>query len=136
MKNWIAYLLQAIQYVPVVVHGVEALTAGAKAGATKKQLALGALGLAASQIENFVPTQYQQTAYAASQLAAQAIDDFVSEANANGTFKTSTSAAAPAQVVQASTPVPAQTATETPAPVQTSPVAEVSSVRVSSDVRR
>ena len=113
--NWAKLVLLISTAIPKAVMGVEAISAGAATGATKKQLAMASLGLASSVATDVVPEQYQPAVQAATSLASVAIDNFVALMNSVGVFKhsdttaTATPAPAvetPAQVTNATTPAP------------------------------
>lgn len=77
---WLQYLIRALSMVPVIVSGIEQVHGDAKSGAEKKQLAMEALGLAAS-VAPVIDPAHQQTISAASSLASQAIDGVVAVMN-------------------------------------------------------
>jgi poly-gamma-glutamate capsule biosynthesis protein CapA/YwtB (metallophosphatase superfamily) len=93
MSKWLTLLFKIMQMAPIVVAGIEQLH-GEKDGATKKQLAMDALGLASAVAMNVLPDDQKPAAAAATQLASNMIDGVVSTFNAAGVFQTK--AAAPA----------------------------------------
>lgn len=93
--NWLARILQLI---PFVVAGVETMHKDAK-GATKKQMAMDALGIASAAAEAGLPSQ-TPAIQAATQLTSSVIDGVVSFNNAAGIFPPKT--AVPAVPVKVS----------------------------------
>lgn len=79
--NWLNYLLRGLTLVPTVVQGVEQMHAGAP-GATKKQLAMEALGFGSVVANSVLPPELQPAADAAAQLASATIDGVVAVMNA------------------------------------------------------
>lgn len=106
--GWILSLVSAIPY---VVSGIQAIHGDAVAGATKKKLALEALGLAGNTAVGTLTGTNQQYAAAATNLASTLIDNFVGAFKATGSFNFT-------PVVPAPVAVPAPP----PAPVTGAPV--------------
>ncbi len=96
--NWLVFALKALQMVPVVVAGVEAVHTNLS-GSAKKEQALTYLGLGSAVASQLDPKD-TDTFNTVNQAVGQAIDATVSIANAVGQF-TKKSAVAP-------TPAPAQ----------------------------
>jgi len=98
--NWIKMLMSLFQVTPLIVAGIEKVHADAS-GATKKQMAMDALGLATGVASSVLPGQAPAIA-AASQLASDVIDGVVATFNAAGIFQGhTTSPPVPAPVVSA-----------------------------------
>lgn len=98
--SWLSYVLRALQLAPVVVAGIEKIH-GEAPGATKKQMAMDALGLAQGTATAVLPED-QAAIDAATGLTSNVIDGVVSVFNATGAFKAAKLPAAPAPV-----PIPA-----------------------------
>lgn len=117
--NWLAYLIRALAAVPTIVAGIESIHGSNVAGATKKQMAMEALGLA-SAVAPAIDPQHQSAIEAATMLASQTIDGTVAVMNAAGGKKI-----APLQPPSA-LPAPGSTGAvtapaEAPAPAQPGP---------------
>jgi len=95
MSNWLALISKLLAAAPVAVVGVEAI-AGEKDGATKKQMALDAVGLS-SAVADLVTPEHKPMIDAATAAVSNAIDGIVAVANTAGDFN---KAAAAAQVAQ------------------------------------
>lgn len=77
---WLTALLQILTQIPSVVAGIEHIHGDAVSGATKKQLALEALGLAGGVVGINLPKQ-KPIVDAVTTLASQTIDGVVSVMN-------------------------------------------------------
>ena len=95
MSNWLTLISKLLSAAPVAVVGVEAL-AGEKDGATKKQMALDAVGLS-SAVAGLVTPENKPMIDAATTAVSNAIDGIVSVANTAGDFNKATAAAQVAQ---------------------------------------
>ena len=94
-----AWIFQLLNAIPYVVTGIQAIHGTEVAGATKKQLALEALGLAGNVAVGTLTGQNQQYAAAATNLASQLIDTFVGSFKATGVAGFAPSTPAPEPVV-------------------------------------
>jgi hypothetical protein len=83
---WLKYLFQALQFIPFVVAGIEHIH-GEAPGATKKQMAIDALGLASTVASGVLPEEHQAAVAAATELASTTIDGVVKTFNAAGVFQ-------------------------------------------------
>ena len=83
---WLKYVFQALQFLPFIVAGIEHIHAEAP-GATKKQMAMDALGLASTVATGVLPEEHQAAVAAATQLASTTIDGVVKTFNAAGVFQ-------------------------------------------------
>jgi len=83
---WLKYLFQALQFIPFVVAGIEHIH-GEAPSATKKQMALDALGLASTVATGVLPEEHQAAVAAATELASTTIDGVVKTFNAAGVFQ-------------------------------------------------
>ena len=81
MKGMGGWLIKMLSLIPYVVSGIEQIHGEAKTGAEKKQLAMEALGLAATSALTLDPGQ-SQAIQAAAALASDAIDGVKSVYNA------------------------------------------------------
>lgn len=81
--NWLSYLMKAMAAVPYVVMGIQTLHGAATSGTDKKQLALGALGLATTVADAELPADEAKQADAVSLLIGNSIDGWVSAFHAN-----------------------------------------------------
>lgn len=79
--NWLVWTLKILSVVPGVVMGIERMTTGVKQGATKKELAMTALGLSYGTASAVLP-EHKEAIEAATVLAGNAIDNFVALQNA------------------------------------------------------
>lgn len=113
---WAKYLMQVLQILPMIVTGIEHIHHDAP-GATKKQLALEALGLAYGTASTVLP-EHQGAIDAATSLAANAIDGVVSTLNAAGVLQ-KVNAAAKAVQNMTQLPVPIAAVPAIAAPVTT-----------------
>jgi hypothetical protein len=84
MSNWLALVSKLMAAAPVAVVGVEAI-AGEKDGATKKQMALDALGLS-SEVASLATPENKPMIDAATTAVSNAIDGIVTVANTAGDF--------------------------------------------------
>lgn len=118
--NWAAIATIALSLVPTVVKDVEGIIAGAKQGATKKQLALSAVQAATGIADQTLTGTDKTTADAVSSLVSQTIDATVATNNATGVFTTSSPTSAPAPDASAA---PAEGVAQSGA-IEVEPVAE------------
>jgi len=115
-STMVSWLVKMITLVPMIVAGIEKIH-GEAPGASKKQMAMDALGLAYGTASTVLP-QDQAAIDAATGLTSNLIDNVVTVFNATGAFGASTAppgatAAAPKPVAAAAAPAaPAQTATQ------------------------
>jgi hypothetical protein len=79
--NWLQYLVQALSTVPYIVAGIEHIHGSAISGASKKELAMQAIGLS-SVIAPVIDPAHAATIAAASHLASSTIDGVVAVMNA------------------------------------------------------
>jgi hypothetical protein len=78
--NWLQYLMRSLALIPIIVNGIEAIHGKSKDGATKKQLAMDAVGLASGVAENVDPEHKEVVAIAAD-VISKAIDGTVAVMN-------------------------------------------------------
>lgn len=122
--DWLKYLVQALAMVPYVVSGIESIHGSTISGASKKALAMQALGLSSSVAEAMDPGQ-APVIQAATQLASSTIDGVVAVMKA-ATPKVAPSAqpvaaaAPPAVVEPAPTLSGSNSVVHSPAPVKAS----------------
>lgn len=114
---WLQYVLRVLTLAPAIVAGIEHIHAEAP-GATKKQMAMDALGLAYGTASAVLP-QDQTAIDAATSLTSNVIDGVVSVFNATGIFKTLPPA--PAPVAARAPAAAARVAVEAPAPAAPMP---------------
>lgn len=91
--DWLVMLMRALQLVPVIVAGIEHIH-GEASGATKKQMAMDALGLAYGTASGLLPNQ-QPAIDAATSFTSNVIDGVVNVFNASGVFGSKGSAPKP-----------------------------------------
>ena len=84
--NWLAGLMVALKWAPVIVAGIEQIHADAS-GATKQQLAIEALTLATGVAQNVLPANKAAMAGGISSHLAQIVDAVVGIFNFTGVFK-------------------------------------------------
>lgn len=94
-NNWLGYLIRALSSVPVIVAGIEQIHGDKITGATKKQMALEALGLAGA-VGPIVDPVHAQAMQVATGVISQAIDGAVSVMNAANAGQTTKAIAPPA----------------------------------------
>jgi hypothetical protein len=94
MGNLLAFLLKAVTLLPTIVVGIEQIHKEAS-GATKKQMAMDALGLASGTASVLAPASDQAAISATSQFASDTIDGLVNVFNATGLFQSKSAAALP-----------------------------------------
>jgi hypothetical protein len=94
--NLLMYLMRGLQMLPMVVAGIEHIHAEAP-GATKKQMAMDALGLAYGAASSLVPGE-QAAIDAATEFAGNTIDGIVNLFNQTGIFKSGAAPAVPTVV--------------------------------------
>jgi hypothetical protein len=95
MSKWLTLISKLLAAAPVAVVGVEAI-AGEKDGATKKQMALDAVGLS-SAVAELVSPEHKPMVDAATNAVSNAIDGIVAVANTAGDFNKAAAAAHVAQ---------------------------------------
>lgn len=117
---WLKYVFQALQFIPYIVAGIEHIR-GEAPGATKKQMAMDALGLASTVAGEVLPPEHQPAVAAATKLASDTIDGVVKTFNAVGVF-------------QKGKPVPAAFAPVAVGPIPTVPAPAVPIVAATDDV--
>ena len=88
--NWLGKLMALLPMIPYIVAGIEKIHGSAISGASKKDLAMQALGLASNTAETVLPGDAPAVA-AASDLVSGAIDGVVATFNAAGLFTKSSS---------------------------------------------
>lgn len=115
--DWLSLLLKALQFAPVVVAGIEKIH-GEAPGATKKQMAMDALGVASGTASDVLP-QDQPAIDAATALTSSVIDGVVRCYNVSGWKAPAPAPAPPAPAPPALAPVAA--AKPAPAPVPPAP---------------
>lgn len=96
--NWVKWVQMILQLTPYIVTGVEAIAGDKASGATKKQMALDALGVATAGALQVDPADAQLT-QTASALTGMVIDATVSDLNAKGTLQHKPVASTPIQPV-------------------------------------
>lgn len=106
--NW----LKLLQFIPIIVAGIEHIHGDAKSGAEKKQLALESLGFASGLASSFLPND-KALVDSFTNLAGNAIDTTVMAFNSQGWPNKAESKTPP--VVQQ----PTAAVTEAPAPTPT-----------------
>jgi hypothetical protein len=75
--NWLHKFLAQLPLIPAIVVGIEQIHGSAVAGATKKNLALQALGLATGVADATLPAPFSAAADTASVAASVVIDEVV-----------------------------------------------------------